>query len=72
MHAVLSSSATEQAPSAIKSINMKHVNYKHIVDVLKHIDSLKSQNNYLSQYLAEMVKENERLTESLADVKETL
>ena len=40
---------------------MKKLNQKYVIDLIKKVKNLEEQNNYLSQYLQEMVKENESL-----------
>ena len=54
------------------SIDMKKLHHKHVIDLIKKVKSLEEQNGYLSQYLSEMVKENESLQEQISDLRNTL
>ena len=51
----------------LKSIDMKLVKQKHVVEIVKKNRSLDEQNKILSKYLQEMVKENEVLQGQLKD-----
>ena len=56
----------------IIKVDMKKLNQKQILDLLKKNKSLDEQNKYLQKYLQEMVKENENLQQQLNDAKMTL
>ena len=51
---------------------MKKLHFKHVIDLIKKLKSLEEQNGYLSQYLQEMVKENESLQGQISDLRITL
>lgn len=51
---------------------MKKLHHKHVIDLIKKLKSLEEQNGYLSQYLQEMVKENENLQGQISDLRITL
>ena len=56
----------------IQSIDMKKLHFKHVIELIKKLKSLEEQNGYLSQYLSEMVKENESLQGQISDLRITL
>ena len=56
----------------IINIDMKKLHHKHVIDLIKKLKSLEEQNGYLSQYLQEMVKENENLQGQISDLRITL
>ena len=51
---------------------MKKLHFKHVIELIKKLKSLEEQNGYLSQYLSEMVKENESLQGQISDLRITL
>lgn len=58
---IIQSAGKTDANGNLKSIDMKLIKQKHIIEIVKKNKSLDEQNKILSKYLQEMVKENEVL-----------